>query len=71
MAIEINRGRTFKDEKELAKWLMKNPYFEAYVTDAEDIFAKRRAASIIGNIHLEHKLGGTWKEIIERAANRG
>lgn len=69
--LQINGGRNFKDEKELAKWLIKNSDFEAYVTDGDDIFAKRRAASIIANIHLEYKLGGTWKEMIERAANRG
>ena len=69
--IEINGGRNFKDEKELAKWLIKNPHFEAYVSGGDDIFTKRRAASIIANIHMEHRLGGTWNEIIERAAQRG
>lgn len=69
--IEINGGRNFNNEYQLAKWLIAHPDFEAYVSDGDDIFVKRRAAAIIANIHMEYKLGGSWKEMIERATSRG
>ena len=68
--IEINGGRNFNNEYQLAKFILANPDFEAYVTNGKTIQEKRRAASIIANIHLEKKRGGSWEDIVDRAARR-